>query len=105
MTQASGGQLTFEARAFAKRSDLLTFLSAGKVDVLVTDGLFQIGRPGAVLAHAVDAEGQEGPVAALYAAAEVANLMALRGKVVTVPEVGADNARYFINAALGGEVA
>ncbi len=104
MSQAAGGQLTFEARAFAKRADLLSFLAAGKVDVLVTDGLFQVGRTGVILAHAVDGRGEEGPLAALYAAPDVANLMSLRGKVLSVPEVGADNARYFINAALAGEV-
>jgi len=99
LTSAAGGGVTFAARAFTRRSDLISFVNAGRVDVLVTDGLLLVDVRGEVIAHAT-----REPAVALYGAPG-ATMVGLRGRVVAAAEVGADDGNFYANTALAGEVA
>lgn len=87
---------TVRAQVFARREDAAAF--AGRVDLLVTDGLFALTQAGDVLAHASLA-----PAVALYAL-DTKNVGALEGKVVGAAEVGSGEAAFYSNAVLGGEL-
>ncbi|MCB9729870.1 MAG: hypothetical protein H6744_15530 [Deltaproteobacteria bacterium] len=100
----AGEDFTVVARAFARRSDLVKFLRARKLDLLIADPLFQVGNPGEVLAHAVDANGQIGPAMTLYASAGTKGLAALKGKPVAVTSASGQDLRFFAATLLRGEV-
>lgn len=100
----AGAEYTVVARAFARRADLVKFLNAKKLDLLVADPLFQLGGRGTVLAHAVDDNGQVGPAIALYAARGTTKLEALRGKSVAVTSAGPSDLRFYVATLLRGEV-
>ncbi|MFT7583351.1 MAG: hypothetical protein ACI9MR_005038 [Myxococcota bacterium] len=99
LSDALGPETTVTARAFARRADVLAFLRAKKVDLLLTDGLLAAGRKDTVLAH-----GLGGPAAALYASSGT-SVVDLKGKTIAVAEVGSNDVRFYVNAALSGEVA
>ncbi len=105
LTAAGDGDVTFRARAFARRGDLATFLKAGKVDLLIADPVFvaRAGR-GHVIAHAVGAKGAVGPAAVLYVGQGVKDTLALRGAEVAVADAGDAVGRLYANTALRGEV-
>ncbi|MEZ4265018.1 MAG: hypothetical protein R3F39_01475 [Myxococcota bacterium] len=100
----AGAEYSVVARAFARRADLVKFLKAKKLDLLVADPLFQVGGRGTVLAHAVDENGQVGPAIALYAARGTGKLEALRGKPIAVTSAGDADLRFYIATLLRGEV-
>lgn len=100
----AGAGYSVVARAFARRADVVKFLKAHKLDLLVADPLFQRGGRGTILAHAVDDNGQVGPAIALYAARGTTKLEALRGKSVAVTSAGAADLRFYIASLLRGEV-
>jgi hypothetical protein len=100
----AGAGYSVVARAFARRADLVKFLKAKKLDLLVADPLFQVGSRGTVLAHAVDDDGQVGPAIALYAPKGTGRLEALRGKSVAVTASGAADLRFYVASLLRGEV-
>lgn len=104
MTAASAGAATFSGKAFARRQDLAGFVKAGKIDLLIADGLFHAatGR-GRVLAHAVSKGGAAGPAATLYGPPG-ATLQSLKGKQVAMADVVGGMLRFYVNAALSGEV-
>lgn len=100
LTAAVGGDTSFRARVFARRDDATAFLQARNVDVLVTDGLLLVDLAGAdVVAHALGETS-----AALYGRDGV-TVEGLAGKTVAVVEAGQDDANFFANAALAGELA
>ena len=88
--------LTVRAQVFARREDAVAF--SGRVDLLVTDGLFAVTQSGDALAHASLA-----PPVALYAL-DAKHVGALEGKVVGAAEVGAGEAAFYANVVLGGEL-
>lgn len=88
--------VTIRAQVFGRREDAFSF--AGRVDLLVVDGLFAMSSPGETLAHASAA-----PPLALYAL-DAKNVGALEGKVVGVTDAGAQDGRFYSNVALGGEL-
>lgn len=88
--------VTVRAQVFGRREDAVSF--AGRVDLLVVDGLFAMSQPGEALAHASLA-----PALALYAL-DAKNVGALEGKVVGVSDAGGQDGRYYSNVALGGEL-
>jgi hypothetical protein len=88
--------LTVRAQVFGRREDAAAF--AGRVDLLVADGLFAVTQSGEALAHA-----SLGPAVALYAL-EARNVGELEGKVVGAAEVGAGEASFYSNSVLGGEL-
>ena len=92
-------------RAFAKRSDVSAFLAAGKIDLLIADGLFLLDAGGKMLAHGVDGEGRTGPPLALYAAAGTGSVRDLKGKTVAVAGSSARDTAFFVNVVLQGEIA
>lgn len=93
----SGGALTARAQVFARREDVAAF--AGKVDLLLVDGLYASERGGDIIGHATSA-----PAVGLYAAAG-ANVGDLADKDLAVPESGAGDLDFYANTALVGEVA
>lgn len=99
LTAAVGGGTTFRARVFARRDDATAFLQAQNVDVLVTDGLLLVDVSADVVAHALGTT-----PAALYGRTGV-TVEGLAGKTVAVVEAGRDDANFFANAALAGELA
>lgn len=88
--------VTVRAQVFGRREDAVSF--AGRVDLLVVDGLFAMTQPGEALAHASSA-----PALALYAL-DAKNVGGLEGKVVGVTDAGGQDGRYYSNVALGGEL-
>ncbi|MGM0574482.1 MAG: hypothetical protein ACQEXJ_01940 [Myxococcota bacterium] len=104
VAEATGEGWTARGRAFARRTDLVAFLKAGRLDLLVADPLFQHGRPGRVLAHAVDDRGRPGTPDALYASPGTPDAGALRSATVSVVDAGDDDARFHAAAALRGEL-
>ncbi len=103
-TKAVAGAATFSGKAFARRQDLGSFLKAGKIDLLVADGVYQAssGR-GKVLAHALANGGTGGPAATLYAPSKV-SLLNLKGKTIAMAQVVGGMTRFYVNMALSGEV-
>ncbi|MCC6622729.1 MAG: hypothetical protein IT385_15820 [Deltaproteobacteria bacterium] len=97
LTAKAGGAFTARAQVFARKEDVGAF--AGKVDLLVLDGLYAVERGGDVVGHAGPS-----PAVALYAAAG-ASVGDLAGKDVAIPESGAGDINFFANTALGGELA
>ncbi len=97
LTAATEGRVTVTARTFAWRRDVSSFLAAGRVDLLVTDGLLMVGRSGTILAHAAG-----DPAAALYAPPGTTTL-SLKGKTVALAEAGSSDLTFYGQAALAGE--
>lgn len=96
---ATGGEHTFVPRTFARRADVVSFMRAKRIDLLVSDGLLIASDPAEVIAHATAT-----PAVGLYGA-EGATLTGLRGKIVAFAEAGADDVPFYANTALSGEVA
>jgi hypothetical protein len=95
--EGSSGRLTaVRAQVFARRDDARR-LGAG-VDVLIADGLLAAELGGDAIAH-LDAN----PAVGLFMLG-TGHLDALRGKPVAVAAAGANDAAFFSNTALGGEV-
>lgn len=99
LTAATGGAVTFRARTFARRGDVMSFIAAKRVDVLVTDGLLVDEIGGDVVAHAAP-----DPAVALYGAPG-STVASLRGQVVAIAEAGSDDVDFYANTALSGELA
>lgn len=92
----AAGAFTVRAQLFARREDAQAF--AGRVDLLVSDGLHALERGADVIAHATIAPG-----VALYAAD--ANTVAdLQGKSIACAEAGPAELAFYSNTALGGEL-
>jgi len=99
LSAATAGEHTFVPRTFARRADVIGFIRAKRVDVLVTDGLLLASAPADVIAHASNT-----PAATLYGA-EGTTVEGLRGQVVALAEVGDGDVTFYVNAALAGELA
>lgn len=97
LAAAAKGAFTIRAQVFARREDAVAF--AGRVDLLVTDGLFALERGGEAIAHAT-----VGPQVGLYAA-DAKRVGELAGKVVACAECGPSEALFYGNTVLGGELA
>lgn len=96
LTERSEGALSVRAQVFARREDAQTF--AGRIDLLVTDGLFAVTQSAEAIAHA-----SLTPAVALYAL-DVDTVGALEGKVVGAAEVGPAEAAFYANTVLAGEL-
>lgn len=92
----SGGAFTARAQVFARREDVGAF--AGKVDLLVLDGLYAAERGGEVIGHVSGS-----PAVGLYVASG-ANVGELQGKDISLPEAGAGDINFYANTALAGEI-
>lgn len=90
------GAFTARAQVFARREDAAGF--AGRVDVLIADGNFLADRSLEVLAH-----GSAAATVALYAA-QGTSVADLKGKVVAFASAGTNDANFYANTALAGEV-
>ncbi len=99
-----GPGATVDGRAFGRRADVEAFLKAGKLDILICDGLFAMGRKGRVAAHGVDAKGEIGPAATLFAAAGTARAFDLKGAPIAVAAASDKALLFYANTALEGEV-
>lgn len=97
LSAKANGAFTIRAQVFARREDAVAF--AGRVDLLVTDGLFALERGGEAIGHAT-----VGPQVGLYAA-DAKRVGELAGKVVACAECGPTEALFYANTALGGELA
>ena len=94
--ERAGGAFTVKAQVFARREDAVAF--SGRVDLLVSDGLFSLDRAGEVLAHATLSPG-----VALYAA-DAATVGELAGKAIAYAEAGPAELSFYSNTVLGGEL-
>jgi hypothetical protein len=94
--EKAGGRVTVRAQVFARRDDARR-LGAG-VDVLIADGLLAAELRGEAIAH-LDAS----PAVGLFVLGD-GYLDALRGKPVAVAASGGNDAAFYSNTALGGEV-
>jgi|GEM_PF-1379500 len=103
-TKAAAGSAKFSGKAFARREDLGSFLKAAKIDLLVTDGIYQAsaGR-GKVLAHGLAKGGTGGPPATLYVPGKT-SVTNLKGKTIAMAQVVGGMTRFYVNTALSGEV-
>jgi len=97
LTAKAAGAFTVRAQVFARKEDALAF--SGRVDLLVSDGLFALERGGDVLAHATISPG-----VALYAA-DAKNVSELAGKSIAAAEAGPAELAFYSNTVLGGELA
>jgi len=93
----SNGAFTARAQVFARKEDVGAF--AGKVDLLVLDGLYAADRGAEVIGHVGGA-----PAVALYVASG-AHVGELAGKDIAVPESGTGDVNFYANTALAGEIA
>lgn len=97
LTAKAAGAFTVRAQVFARKEDALAF--SGRVDLLVSDGLYALERGGDVLAHATISPG-----VALYAA-DAKNVGELAGKSIAAAEAGPAELAFYSNTVLGGELA
>ncbi len=97
LTAKANGAFTARAQVFARREDALAF--SGRVDLLVSDGLFALERGGDAIAHASNTPG-----VALYAA-DANNVGELAGKSIAAAEAGPAELAFYSNTVLGGELA
>jgi len=92
----AAGAFTVRAQVFARREDAVAF--SGRVDLLVSDGLYALERGAEVIAHATITPG-----VALYAA-DAATVADLQGKTIACAEAGPAELAFYSNTALGGEL-
>ncbi len=96
LTAKAAGAFTVRAQVFARKEDAQAF--SGRVDLLVTDGLFALERGGEVIAHATIA-----PAVGLYGV-DAANVGALQQKPIACAEAGPAELLFYSNTVLGGEL-
>lgn len=92
----AAGAFTVRTQVFARREDAVAF--SGRVDLLVSDGLYALERGAEVLAHATIAPG-----VALYAV-DASTVAELQGKIIACAEAGPAEQSFYSNTALGGEL-
>jgi len=96
IAKATEGRITARTQVFARREDAKTMST--RLDILISDGLFAAELGGEVIAHAAAA-----PAVGLYAV-DGSNLSTLKGKPVAFAASGTNDAAFYSNTALAGEV-